>query len=200
MSQPGHASLAGQAAASDAAIIEQSVTDPERFGEIFDRYADGIYRYAVRRLGPHPAADVTSEVFLAAFRNRRGYDVGRHDARPWLYGIAVNVISQHQRTQRRQARLLASVPAAPVADAVADEVLDRVSAAQLRPRIGRVLAALPEDDRELLLLVAWAELSYEQAARALGIPLSTVRSRLHRIRVRLWRAVESAAKPPSAAS
>jgi RNA polymerase sigma-70 factor (ECF subfamily) len=81
---------------------------------------------------------------------------------------------------------------------VADEVLDRVTAAQLRPRIMQVLGGLSDSDRELVLLVAWAELSYEQAAQALGIPLGTVRSRLHRIRAKLRRAAGLNLLPPSA--
>jgi RNA polymerase sigma factor (sigma-70 family) len=184
MNEACRTDLAGPAASSDAAIIERSVALPECFAEIFDRHAEGIYRYAARRLGQQAAADVMSEVFLAAFRNRRRYDTGRQDARPWLYGIAVNVISEHQRAQRRHARVLAIVPGMPASDVVADEVVDRVTAAQLRPRIMQVLGELPGSDRELVLLVAWAGLSYEQAARALGIPLGTVRSRLHRIRVK----------------
>ena len=196
MREPRRTDLAGPAAPSDAAIIERSVAVPECFAEIFDRHAEGVYRYAARRLGQQAAADVMSEVFLAAFRNRRRYDTGRDDARPWLYGIAINVISQYQRTQRRYTRVLAAVPGVPATDVVADEVLDRVTAAQLRPRIMRVLAELSERDRELVLLVAWAELSYEQAAQALGIPLGTVRSRLHRIRVKLRRAAGLNLLPP----
>jgi RNA polymerase sigma factor (sigma-70 family) len=197
MNELRRAGLAGAAAPSDAAIIERSVAVPECFAEIYDRHAEGIYRYAARRLGQQAAADVMSEVFLAAFRNRQRYDTGRDDARPWLYGIAINVISQYQRAQRRHARMLAAVPAIPATDVVADEVLDRVTAAQLRPRIMRVLGELSDSDRELVLLVAWAELSYEQAARALGIPLGTVRSRLHRIRAKLRRAAGLGLVPPA---
>ncbi|HEY2308958.1 MAG TPA: RNA polymerase sigma factor [Streptosporangiaceae bacterium] len=200
MTEPGEAFLAEPAAPSDAAVIWQSVADPERFAEIFDRHADGIYRYAARRLGQQAAADVVSEVFLAAFRNRRRYDSCRTDARPWLYGIAANVISQHVRTQRRQASVLAAVPATPPADVVAEEALGRVTAARLRPLIVRALDQLSGDDRELVLLVAWAGLSYEQAAQALGIPLGTVRSRLHRIRVKLRRAVGPALSRPEVTS
>ena len=196
MNVPRRTDLASPAVPSDAAIIGRSVAVPECFAEIFDRHAEDIYRYAARRLGQQAAADVMSEVFLAAFRNRRRYDTGRGDARPWLYGIAVNVISQHQRAERRYARVLAAVPGVPAIDVVADEALDRVTAAQVRPRIMRVLAELSERDRELILLVAWAELSYEQAAQALGIPLGTVRSRLHRIRVKLRRAAGLNLLPP----
>jgi RNA polymerase sigma factor (sigma-70 family) len=197
MNESRHTDLAGPAALSDAAIIERSVAVPECFAEIFDRHAEGIYRYAARRLGQQAAADVMSEVFLAAFRNRRRYDTGRDDARPWLYGIAINVISQYQRTQRRHARVLAIVSDGPATDVVADEALDRVTATQLLPRIMRVLDKLSDSDRELVLLVAWAELSYQQAAQALGIPLGTVRSRLHRIRVKLRRAAGPNLLPPS---
>ena len=169
MTEPRRTDLAGPAAPSDAAIIERSVAVPECFAEIFDRHAEGIYRYAARRLGQQAAADVMSEVFLVAFRNRRRY-----------------------------ARVLAAVPGVPATDVVADEVLDRVTAAQLRPRIMRVLGELSDSDRELVLLVAWAELSYEQAAQALGIPLGTVRSRLHRIRVKLRRVAGLNLASPSA--
>ena len=200
MTEPGQAFLAEPVAPSDAAVIGQSVADPELFAEIFDRHADGIYRYAARRLGQQAAADVVSEVFLAAFRNRRRYDTCRTDARPWLYGIAANVISQHVRTQRRQASVLAAVPATPPADVVVDEALGRVTAARLRPLIARALDQLSGDDRELVLLVAWAGLSYEQAAQALGIPLGTVRSRLHRIRAKLRRAVGPALSRPEVTS
>lgn len=197
MNEPSRADLAGPATRSDAAIIERSMAVPECFAGIFDRHADGIYRYAARRLGQQEAADVMSEVFLVAFRNRGRYDTGRDDAMPWLYGIAVNVISQHQRAQRRHARVLAAVPGAAATDVVADEVIDRVDAAQLHPRIMQVIGELSGSDRELVLLVAWAGLSYEQAAQALDIPLGTVRSRLHRIRAKLRRAVGPNFPPPA---
>jgi len=82
MNEPRRADLAGPAVPSDAAIIGRSVAVPECFAEIFDGHAEGIYRYAARRVGQQAAADVVSEVFLAAFRNRRRYDTGRDDARP----------------------------------------------------------------------------------------------------------------------
>jgi RNA polymerase sigma factor (sigma-70 family) len=60
-----------------------------------------------------------------------------------------------------------------------------VTAQRLGPRLAAALTALPRQDRELLLLVAWAELSYAEAATALGTTISAVKSRLHRIRVRM---------------
>lgn len=80
--------------------------------------------------------------------------------------------------------MLRTVPADGRNDDEGDRSADRVTAQQLRPRLETVLDALPRQDRELLLLVAWGGLSYEEAARALGLTVSTVRSRRHRIRVR----------------
>jgi RNA polymerase sigma factor (sigma-70 family) len=170
-------------------LIEQSWHDPEQFAALFDRHADEMHRYAARRLGLDDAADVVSEVFLIAFRKRAGYDVSRPDARPWLYGISARVISQHLRADGRRARALAATAAPRPAELPVDDITDRITAAQLRPRLLSVLDQLPVADRELVLLVAWAGLSYEEAARALEIPQGTVRSRLHRARARIRRAL-----------
>jgi RNA polymerase sigma factor (sigma-70 family) len=151
-----------------------------------------IHRYAARRLGQQAAADVVSEVFLAAFRNRGRYQPSRTDARPWLYGIASKVISQQLRTEGRRAHLVAAVAAASPTEAAADDIGDRIAAQRLHEVLLGVLAGLSPADRELVLLVAWAELSYDQAAQALQIPIGTVRSRLHRVRAKVRRAVDPA--------
>ncbi len=175
--------------ATDAGVIARSFADPEEFATIFDRHADEIHRYAARRIDRQAAADVVSEVFLVAFRNRSHYDLGRTDARPWLYGITTKVISQHLRAEGRRARLLASTPVPPPAEFFVDEISDRITAARLRPILLKVLAGLSQADRDLVLLVAWAELSYAQVAEALEIPVGTVRSRLHRVRDKVRRAI-----------
>jgi RNA polymerase sigma factor (sigma-70 family) len=177
---------------TDAEVIAGSLDDPERFAVIFDRHADEIHRYAARRLGQQAAADVVSEVFLAAFRNRGRYQPSRTDARPWLYGIASKVISQQLRTEGRRAHLVAAVAAASPTEAAADDIGDRIAAQRLHEVLLGVLAGLSPADRELVLLVAWAELSYDQAAQALQIPIGTVRSRLHRVRAKVRRAVDPA--------
>ena len=174
---------------SDAAVIEQSWRDPERFATLFDRHADEIHRYAARRLGLQAAGDVVSEVFLAAFRNRVRYDLGRADARPWLYGISAKVISQQLRADGRRARALAAAPVPRPAEMPVDDIADRITAAQLRPRMLSALGELSPADQELVFLVAWAELSYDEVAQALEIPLGTVRSRLHRARARISRSL-----------
>jgi RNA polymerase sigma factor (sigma-70 family) len=177
---------------TDAEVIAGSLDDPERFAVIFDRHASEIHRYAARRLGQQAAADVVSDVFLAAFRNRRRYQSSRADARPWLYGIATKVISQQLRADGRRAHLLAAVAAASPDEFAADDIGDRIAAQRLHQVLLDVLGRLSPADRELVLLVAWAELSYEQAAQALQIPVGTVRSRLHRVRAKIRRAIDPA--------
>jgi RNA polymerase sigma-70 factor (ECF subfamily) len=178
----------------DGALIVASVAEPGRFGELFDRHADEIYRYVARRLGPDVATDLVAEVFLIAFRNRGSFDPGRAQARPWLYGIAVNVIRGHRRTETRRLRTLAQAPWPGGTDSerFEDRVVERVSAQRLRPALARALGTLSAAERDLLLLVAWGDLSYDQAAQALGIPGGTARSRLARLRAKLRKSLESA--------
>jgi RNA polymerase sigma factor (sigma-70 family) len=174
---------------TDAEIVGRSMYDPGCFGVIFERHAEEILRYANARLGPDLAQDVLAETFLAAFSRRGHYDGSRADARPWLYGIAIRQIGRHRRGEIRARRLLARVPAEAVMGDFGDRSAERVTAQQLRPCLAGVLSGLARRDRELLLLIAWAGLSYEESALALGVPVSTVRSRLHRIRVKTRRAL-----------
>ncbi len=172
----------------DSTVIGHSLSEPELFAVLFDRHADEIYRYAARRLGPEAAEDVTGEVFLVAFRRRARYDLSWPDARPWLYGMATKVVSQHRRAERRRTAALARM--APERPGSFDErSADRLTAEQLQPRLARALTRLSAAERDLLLLVAWADLTYEDVALALGIPVGTVRSRLHRLRVKVRRAL-----------
>lgn len=177
---------------TDAAIVRASIRDPGLFGEIFDRYADDILRYACSRLGSDLAEDVTAETFLAAFRARGRYDPSRDNARPWLYGIAIRQIGKHSRAERRYRQAVGRVQPEPVAADFGDRVADRVAAQQLRPQLSALLSGLPSQDRELLLLVAYTDLTYEESAQALGVTVSAVRSRLHRIRVRTRQALGEA--------
>jgi RNA polymerase sigma factor (sigma-70 family) len=174
-----------QPAGSDADIIRASLTDPERFAGLFDRHAPVIYRYLARRAGRGLADDLTAETFLAAFRRRDRYDCAHRDARPWLYGMATLVLAQHRRDEARQMRIrLAAVPE-PHQPGHGERVAGDVTAAAMRGALAASLAGLPAGDRDVLLLIAWEQLSYEEVARALAIPAGTVRSRLSRARMRL---------------
>ena len=174
----------GDASLSDAELIARSVGDPGYFAAVFDRHGGEILRYVHARLGLDLAEDVTAETFLAAFRSRDRYDTTRPDARPWLYGIAVRQIASNRRAEARYRRLLASAHLDLVTEDFSDRAAERVSALALRPQLAAVLDGMRWRDRELLLLVAWAGLSYEESAAALGITVSAVKSRLNRIRVR----------------
>jgi RNA polymerase sigma-70 factor (ECF subfamily) len=167
---------------TDAALIERSVRQPELFAAIFDRHYPRIHGYLARRLGPALADDLSSETFLLAFAARERYDVRHTEARPWLYGIAANLIARQRRAEQRYYRALARTRPDQVSDGDADRVVGRVDAAAHRNVLAAALARIPADDREVLLLIAWAELTSEEAGRALGIPAGTVRSRLHRAR------------------
>jgi RNA polymerase sigma-70 factor (ECF subfamily) len=168
--------------ADDAVLIEQSWREPEKFAGLYDRHAASIYRYVARRLGDEAADDVVAQTFLDAFRRRSRYDLSRGDARPWLYGIAANVIGKHRRAEIRMWRALARTGIDPVAEEFDDRVDNRVSASAVQRELAAALADLTDGDRDVLLLVAWADLSYEEVAAALAIPVGTVRSRLNRAR------------------
>jgi RNA polymerase sigma-70 factor (ECF subfamily) len=172
---------------SDADLIGRSATEPELFTAIFDRHSGEILRYVHARLGGDLAQDVTAETFLAAFRYRSRFDLSAGSARPWLYGIAIRQIGKHRRAEARRLRLMhAALPDRPAED-FGDRAAERVTAAQLGPRLAALLAGLARPDRELLLLVAWAGLSYDEAAAATGTTVGAVKARLHRVRVRTRR-------------
>jgi RNA polymerase sigma factor (sigma-70 family) len=174
----------GASGDDDAVVIRRSLSEPERFADVFDRYYAEIHGYAARRLGSSLADDVVSETFLIAFDRRRRYDVAQPNARPWLYGIASNVIARHRRAEVRQYRALARAGVTHAVDGDAERADGRLDARALRGRLAAALVEIADRDREVLLLVAWAQLSCEEAARALGIPPGTARSRLHRARRR----------------
>lgn len=169
----------------DAAVIERARRHPEAFAALFDRHYRKIYAYAVRRLGPGLAEDVAAETFLIAFNQRDSYDSTRPDAGPWLYGIAANLISRHARAEVRQTRALARTGVVDLFEMETDAVDGRLDAAAVRGRLAESLAGLPATEREVLLLVAWAGLSCQDAATALNIPAGTARSRLHRARTQM---------------
>lgn len=169
---------------SDAAVITRSWDDPHAFAEIFDRHHEDIYRFAWTRAGADRADDLAAEVFRIAFEKRHDYDPDYPSAKPWLFGIASRLAKQtHRDTAKR------------------DDARTRMNDRDRRPHsaeparhleerpgtspAGRAVQQLPERDREPLLLFAWGDLTYEEIARTLGIPVGTVRSRIHRARQQL---------------
>lgn len=167
----------------DAEIVARSLEQPELFARLYDRYAPDIHRYAARRLGEGAADDITADTFLTAFRIRARYDLVRPSARPWLYGIAGNLIGEQRRAEVRALKALARSGSDPVAASwCASWVEDADSRIATRGPLAGALAALPARDRHVLLLIAWAEFTYQEVSEALDIPVGTVRSRLNRAR------------------
>lgn len=167
---------------TDAAIIHASLGDPDRFAVIYDRYAATLYRYAHQRVGAESADDVVAEAFLAAFRARGQYDLSRPDARPWLFGILTRKLASHHRKEKARYRAMARAASDEILEGPADEVATRVIAGAARRPLAAALAGLSRGDRDVLLLVAWGQLSYDEVAAALKIPQGTVGSRLNRAR------------------
>ncbi len=172
----------------DSAIVAISSHDPEAFGELFRRHAPRLHAYVKRRLGPTLADDVVAETFATAFRQRERFD-GRAEFAAWLWGIAANAIARHHRQETRMYKAFARTGVDPAEDGIADLVGDRVAAAAHAPRLARALATLNAQDRNAILLLAWGELSYAEIAAVLGLPLGTVKAKIHRARAKLRKAI-----------
>ncbi len=136
------------------------------------------------------ADELTSETFMQAFEGRRFYEPRSETARPWLYGIASNLLREHRRKERRQLRAYARTGVDPVFEGHSESV-ERLDASGCGPRLAAGLATLNGREREAFLLLAWAELSYEEISEALHVPLGTVRSRLSRARQKMRKALEA---------
>lgn len=160
---------------TDAQAISASLADPEAFAVLFDRHFDAVHRYVQRRVGPSLADEIAAETFSRAFDRRRQYDTTREDARVWLLGIAANLLRRHWRSERRRLDAYAR------SGGRTDAELSGPLAAELAAAV----KALPRREREPLLLLAWAELSYDEIAHALDVPIGTVRSRISRARTKL---------------
>lgn len=182
----GHTTSQG---ATDAELIAESLDRPDMFAGLFDRYSAMLYRYAWRRMGPQIAEDMVGDTFLAAFECRHRYDLERANARPWLFGILTKQMSRHRRREDARYRAFERSPVSEVTDFPADRIASDVTAAGAGPALVRALAGLAAKDRDVLLLIAWADLSYDEVAGALAIPVGTVRSRLSRARRRLREAL-----------
>jgi RNA polymerase sigma factor (sigma-70 family) len=161
----------------------------EDFDAVFREHFAPVHRFIARRVGTSLAEDLAAEVFATAYRRRAAYQPERASLRSWLYGIAANVVRGHWRDEQQLLELDARVAheslGQPSAAQFADAADERLVAAALAPRIAGALAALNGDQREVLLLHAWADLSHEEIAGALGIAQGTARSRLSRARAAL---------------
>jgi RNA polymerase sigma factor (sigma-70 family) len=166
----------------------------DEFIRLFWRHGPAVHSYLSRRAGRQQADDLLEEVWVRAFRSRDCYD-DRLPAPAWLYGIARNVLLGHLRSQH-------SIPAGDTGRRNLgepdpwDAVDDRLDARRSVSGLTEALAALSAEDREVLLLVAWEQLTPAEVAVVLDIPQGTARSRLHRARTQLRGCLETSESPP----
>jgi len=152
------------------------------FRALYACHRDDVWRYLRRRTDHDVAEDLTTEVFVVAWR-RRPEPIG--EALPWLYGVARHVLANHRRGAGRAVAL--AEKAGRHARAAEDDHADWVG---VRTDVATALRQLPKDDCEVLLLVAWEGLTSAEAAEVLGCRAATARVRLHRARKRLRAALD----------
>jgi RNA polymerase sigma factor (sigma-70 family) len=168
---------------TDRQLLRQA--DPAAFGTLFERHGRAIYNYCFRRTADWAAAeDLTSVVFLEAWRKRKDVRIHGDSLLPWLYGVAANVLRNRNRTVRRYRAALERMPPEHEVD-FAEDAAARVDDERRMRDVLESFRLLPKRDQEVLALCVWSSLSYEEAAVALDLPVGTVRSRLSRARRRL---------------
>jgi RNA polymerase sigma-70 factor (ECF subfamily) len=162
--------------------------DAVAFGDLYERHATAVYNHCFRRTTSWSLAeDLTSAVFLEAWRRRSGVRLVGDSALPWLLGVATNLVRNQRRTLRRYHAALGRVPPPPDEDDFVDDLADRMDDERAVRELLRLVGQLPRRERDVLALCAWDGLSYAEAAVALSVPVGTVRSRLSRARRRLER-------------
>ena len=167
----------------DAELIVRSCREPALFEAVFEHHFLAVYRYLRRRVGDASAEELAAETFLQAFASRERYRPhSSQSALPWLFGIATNLMLEQARRQERQERAYSRVAAAVECPEDGDRAGDRLIVGEEARRIVAAISALPEAQRETLLLHAWADLTSEEIGEALAIPAATARSRLSRAR------------------
>jgi RNA polymerase sigma factor (sigma-70 family) len=162
-----------------------SVLTPERFTALYDRHARCIFQYCARRVGQDAAEDIVGSTFLIAYEHRSRFDAARSGELAWLYGIATNLLRRYRRDEVRAYRALVRTGVDPLDDSHTQRADERIDATATTRRLAGVLAALPHRQRDVLLLYAIAGMQPAEIAVALGAPVGTVRSHLHRARMRL---------------
>ncbi|MFJ1578603.1 RNA polymerase sigma factor [Streptomyces sp. NPDC088182] len=166
--------------------------DTAAFGQLFEDYAGIVYRYAVRVTGNWATAeDVVSLTFLEAWRLREKVHAEGESLRPWLLGIATNVMRNIVRSARRHDLALARLPEPEAEPDFADGVAARLADTEELAAARVALSGLRRAEREVFTLCVWEGLDHAAAAEALGVAVGTVRSRLSRARGRLRKLTEA---------
>jgi len=176
----------GRRAECQAERLSSSSTRTALFEQLFDAHARDLHSFCFRRTGDRSLAeDLTSTVFLEAWRRRDEIELSPATARPWLFGVAINVLRNHKRAMRRYDVALGRITESVRSLGAEPDAGERLEAELTMRRILAAVNRLPRRHQEVFSLYVWSELTYEQIATALNIPVGTVRSRLARARERL---------------
>jgi RNA polymerase sigma-70 factor (ECF subfamily) len=165
--------------ATDGDLLAMAGSKPEAFGELFKRHSRSVYAYCARRTGNLDLAeDLTSVVFMEAFRRRRKLQLSSKSALPWLIGVANNVVRNADRSLRRYRSALDRIPVPANGMSSEEDAMERLGAQEALASALEAISALTQGEQDVVLLVLWSEFTYADAATALSIPVGTVRSRL----------------------
>ncbi|MBT2226457.1 RNA polymerase sigma factor [Nonomuraea sp. NEAU-A123] len=170
---------------TDADLVAGYRGNSELFTAVHDRYFRDIYLYVAGRLDTQVAEDIAAETFLLAFDRRDRFDLEKGGLRPWLFGFATNLVARHRRKEARHYKALARLDPAPVVEGHENRVVTSVTAQRMQPHLAMALASLNGGERDVLLLLALGQLSYDEIAQALGISIGAVGSRLSRARAKI---------------
>lgn len=192
--------MTGESESDEALLARAERGDAAAFGRLFRVHSGAVYSYCFHRLGSWSAAeDATSVVFLEAWRRRLDVVLVSGSLRPWLLGVATNVMRNQRRASRRYDAALYRLPPGRAEPDHADDVAQRLDDERRMRGVLRELAGLDRGMREVVVLVAMEGLTYTEAAVALDVPVGTVRSRLARARGRLNQASTTAGTPTGSA-
>ena len=165
-----------EAESDDAAIVEAARTDPQAFGELYERFYPRVYRYVYLRVGNIPdAEDVTGLVFIKALEALRTYQSRGNGFAPWIFRIARNAVVDHYRRQRKQT----SLENIDFEGGEGDPIIS-VLGNDNRTELRALVETLSADQREVILLRYAAELSFCEIATILKKKEPAIRMLLHR--------------------
>lgn len=177
--------VSAAASMPDSEVMAVSVATPEVFGALFDRYAGRVHRYLAASGDAAAAEALTTECFRVAFERRAAYVPQADSCLPWLLGIARNLARNDARGARRRDRVHAAASRPAMDDVRFSDVDSRLDDQSLRNLLRRTLENLPREQREVLVMFAVADMTYEEISHATAAPIGTVRSRLNRARSRV---------------
>lgn len=164
---------------------EASGLSRPEFVALYECTHASIYRYASRRVGSNLAEEITATTFAEAWASRGRYDASLASPKTWIWAIATKLVARHLRSEARRLRALSRMTDEPFARETTDDSDRRLDAAVEWGEVAGLIADLSECDRDIVLLYAWADLSYEEISSVLDIPVGTVKSRLSRARARI---------------